>query len=95
MDYIFGRQDFAGADAPAGDLPADGPAPALTAPLSTAFSATRGDHALLMACLRAPPPPALTWSTAWASASPSGNNAVWLSTQDKAGAPDEGRLAAS
>src|SRR5699024_7549588 len=54
----------------------------------TAFSATRGDHALLMACLRAPTARfdlvhRLTETLAAGSAS------VCLSTQDKADGPDE------
>ena len=53
MDYIFGRQDFAGADAQQETFLLAAGTGAYCA-LSTAFSATRGDHALLMACLRAP-----------------------------------------
>ena len=62
MDYIFGRQDFADADAQQETFLLAAGTGAYCA-LSTAFSATRGDHALLMACLRAPTA-RLTWSTA-------------------------------
>ena len=87
MDYIFGRQDFAGADAQQETFLLAAGTGAYCA-LSTAFSATRGDHALLMACLRAPTARfdlvhRLTETLAAGSAS------VCLSTQDKADAPDE------
>ena len=87
MDYIFGRQDFAGADAQQETFLLAAGTGAYCA-LSTAFSATRGDHALLMACLRAPTARfdlvhRLTETLAAGSAS------VCLSTQDKADGPDE------
>ena len=87
MDYIFGRQDFAGADAQQETFLLTAGTGAYCA-LSTAFSATRGDHALLMACLRAPTARfdlvhRLTETLAAGSAS------VCLSTQDKADGPDE------
>ena len=87
MDYIFGRQDFAGADAQQETFLLAAGTGAYCA-LSTAFSATRGDHALLMACLRAPTARfdlvhRLTETLAADSAS------VCLSTQDKADGPDE------
>ena len=68
MDYIFGRQDFAGADAQQETFLLTAGTGAYCA-LSTAFSATRGDHALLMACLRAP---TARFDLVHASASPSG-----------------------
>ena len=87
MDYIFGRQDFAGADAQQETFLLAAGTGAYCA-LSTAFSATRGEHALLMACLRAPTARfdlvhRLTETLAAGSAS------VCLSTQDKADGPDE------
>ena len=87
MDYIFGRQDFAGANAQQETFLLAAGTGAYCA-LSTAFSATRGDHALLMACLRAPTARfdlvhRLTETLAAGSAS------VCLSTQDKADGPDE------
>ena len=87
MDYIFGRQDFADADAQQETFLLAAGTGAYCA-LSTAFSATRGDHALLMACLRAPTARfdlvhRLTETLAAGSAS------VCLSTQDKADGPDE------
>ena len=87
MDYIFGRQDFAGADAQQETFLLTAGTGAYCA-LSTAFSATRGDHALLMACLRAPTA-RFDLVHRLGERLAVGDNAVWLSTQDKAGAPDE------
>ena len=68
MDLIFGRPDFADAARAQhnGFLLTNGLGG--YSALSAAFSATRGDHALLMACTRAPPPGS-TLSTAWAKRS--------------------------
>ena len=87
MNTLFGRQDFAGSDCQQETFLLTAGTGAYCA-LSTAFSATRGDHALLMACLRAPTARfdlvhRLTETLAAGSAS------VCLSTQDKADGPDE------
>ena len=87
MNTLFGRQDFAGSDCQQETFLLTAGTGAYCA-LSTAFSATRGDHALLMACLRAPTARfdlvhRLSERLAFGDAS------VCLSTQDKAGAPDE------
>ena len=87
MDYIFGRQDFAGPDAQQDCFLLASGTGAYCA-LSTAFSATRGDHALLMACLRAPTA-RFDLVHRLSETLSAGAMTCSLSTQDKAGAPDE------
>ena len=87
MDDLFGRQDFAGASAQQNCfLLANGLGGYCS--LSTAFSATRNDHALLMACLRAPTA-RFDLVHRLSEQLSAGERSAWLSTQDKAGAPGE------
>ena len=87
MDYLFGRQDFAGASAQQNCfLLANGLGGYCS--LSAAFSATRNDHALLTACLRAPTA-RFDLVHRLSEQLSAGSLSAWLSTQDKAGQPDE------
>ena len=65
MDTLFGRPDYADADRAQQNCYLLTNGLGGYSALSGAFSATRGDHALLMAC-PTPPPSGWTWSTAWA-----------------------------
>ena len=82
MDYLFGRQDFAGASSQQNCFLLTNGLGGYCA-LSTAFSATRGDHALLMACLRAPTA-RFDMVHRLSEEVRAGDAAFWLSTQDKA-----------
>lgn len=87
MDFLFGRQDFAGENAQQNCfLLANGLGGYCS--LSAAFSATRNDHAFLMACLRAPTA-RFDLVHRLSEQLDAGGQRLWLSTQDKAGAPAE------
>ena len=87
MDFLYGRQNFAGASAQQDCFLLTNGLGGYCS-LSTAFSAARGDHALLMACLRAPTA-RFDLVHRLGERLTVGEKAVCLSTQDKAGAPDE------
>ena len=87
MDLLFGRQDFASEACQQNTFLLTNGLGGYCS-LSAAFSATRGDHALLMASLRAPTA-RFDLVHRMSEQLTVGQQTVWLSTQDKAGCPDE------
>ena len=84
MDLLFGRQDFASEACQQNTFLLTNGLGGYCS-LSAAFSATRGDHALLMASLRAPTA-RFDLVHRMSEQLTVGQQTVWLSTQDTAGA---------